>query len=208
MYRAFEESNEKRRVRLAEQALEICPDCADAYVLLAENATSRKEALRLYQQGVAAGERALGTKAFQQDVGRFWGILETRPYMRRRLGLAHVLWSAGHRDEAVQHLQEMLRLNPGDNQGVRYTLAGFLLFLDRDDDWPCCFGSPRTKPRLRGRTPRPCSPFDSTATRSKPASCSRKPGRGTSMSPHTCWARSFRRPSNPATTAPVTRARP
>ena len=28
----------------------------------------------------------------------------------------------------------MLRLNPGDNQGVRYTLAGFLLFLDRDDD--------------------------------------------------------------------------
>jgi hypothetical protein len=29
---------------------------------------------------------------------------------------------------------EMLKLNPGDNQGVRYTLAGFLLFLDRDDD--------------------------------------------------------------------------
>jgi hypothetical protein len=28
----------------------------------------------------------------------------------------------------------MLRLNPGDNQGVRYTLAGFPLFLDRDDD--------------------------------------------------------------------------
>src|SRR5438874_11728733 len=28
----------------------------------------------------------------------------------------------------------MLRLNPGDNQGLRYTLAGFLLFLDRDED--------------------------------------------------------------------------
>jgi hypothetical protein len=28
----------------------------------------------------------------------------------------------------------MLRLNPNDNQGVRYTLAGFLLFLDRDDE--------------------------------------------------------------------------
>jgi len=28
----------------------------------------------------------------------------------------------------------MLQLNPGDNQGVRYTLAGFLLFLDRDED--------------------------------------------------------------------------
>jgi hypothetical protein len=134
MYRAFEEPDERSRVRLAKDALDVCPDCADAYVLLAEHAPSRKEALRLYQQGVAAGERALGPDAFQRDVGHFWGILETRPYMRARLGLAHALWTAGQRDEAVQHLQDMLRLNPGDNQGVRYTLAGFLLFLDRDDD--------------------------------------------------------------------------
>jgi hypothetical protein len=88
--------------------------------------------MRLYEQGVAAGERALGQEAFQRDAGHFWGILETRPYMRARLGLARSLWTAGRRDEAVRHLQDMLRLNPNDNQGVRYTLAGFLLFLDRD----------------------------------------------------------------------------
>jgi tetratricopeptide (TPR) repeat protein len=134
MYQAFEEPNEQRRVRLAQDALAVCPDCADAYVLLAEHATSRKEALRLYEQGVAAGERALGPEAFQRDVGHFWGLLETRPYLRARLGLAHALWTAGRRDEAVRHWQEMLRLNPNDNQGVRYTLAGSLLFLDRDDD--------------------------------------------------------------------------
>ncbi len=133
MYRAFEEADEQRRVQLAKDALTICPECADAYVLLAEHATSRKEAMRLYEQGVVAGERALGQEAFQRDAGHFWGILETRPYMRARLGLAHSLWTAGRRDEAVQHLQDMLRLNPNDNQGVRYTLAGFLLFLDRDD---------------------------------------------------------------------------
>ena len=73
-------------------------------------------------------------RRFRRDAGHFWVALETRPYMRARLGLAHVLWTVGRRDEAVQHLQDMLRLNPGDNQGVRYTLAGFLLFLDRDDD--------------------------------------------------------------------------
>src|SRR6185312_821671 len=103
-------------------------------VLLAEHARRRKETLRRYEQGVAAGERALGTHAFQRDVGHFWGILETRPYMRARLGLAHSLWTTGRRDEAVRHLQDMLRLNPNDNQGIRYTLAGFLLFLDRDDE--------------------------------------------------------------------------
>jgi tetratricopeptide (TPR) repeat protein len=134
IHQAFAEPDEQRRVQLARQALALCPDCADAYVLLAEHVPNRKEALALYEQGTAAGERALGADAFQRDVGKFWGLLATRPYMRARLGFAHSLWTAGRRDEAVQHLQDMLRLNPGDNQGIRYTLAGFLLSLDRDDD--------------------------------------------------------------------------
>lgn len=131
---AFEESDPRRRLELAKEALAICPDCADAYVLQAELTRNRKEALRLYEEGVAAGERALGAEAFQRDVGDFWGILETRPYMRARLGLAHSLWGLGRRDEAVGHLQDMLRLNDSDNQGVRYTLIGHFLFLDRDAD--------------------------------------------------------------------------
>jgi tetratricopeptide (TPR) repeat protein len=134
VYRAFEEKSPHRRVELARQALELSPDCADAYVLLAEHSRSRKEALDLYGKGVAAGERALGPQLFEDQVGHFWGILETRPYMRARLGLADALWMAGRREEAAQHLQDMLRLNPNDNQGLRYTLAGYLLFLDRDDD--------------------------------------------------------------------------
>src|SRR5438046_655136 len=43
MYQAFEEEDEDLRVQLAKEALEICPDCADAYVLLAEHSRSRKE---------------------------------------------------------------------------------------------------------------------------------------------------------------------
>src|SRR5205823_3664226 len=78
--------------------------------------------------------RALGPDVFRKSAGHFWGILQTRPYLRARLGLAQTLWALARREEAVQHLQEMLRLNPNDNQGIRYTLAGFLLFLDRDED--------------------------------------------------------------------------
>ena len=51
MYRAFGERDERRRVQLAKDALALCPDCADAYVLLAEHAASRKEALRLKNEG-------------------------------------------------------------------------------------------------------------------------------------------------------------
>jgi tetratricopeptide (TPR) repeat protein len=133
VYSAFEERDEGRRIQIARDALAIDPDCADAYVLLAEHTPGRKERLDLYEKAVAAGERSLG-EAFERSVGHFWGVVETRPYMRARLGLATTLWEFARRDEAVGHLQEMLRLNPNDNQGVRYTLAGFLLFLDRDEE--------------------------------------------------------------------------
>jgi tetratricopeptide (TPR) repeat protein len=102
--------------------------------VLAENAPSRKKALEYYEKGVAAGERAIGPETFQESVGHFWGLLETRPYMRAREGLAHTLWTLGRREEAVSHLQDVIRLNPNDNQGVRYTLASWLLSLDRDRD--------------------------------------------------------------------------
>ena len=42
MYQAFEERDERRRLDLAKKALEICRDCADAYVLLAEHAPKNK----------------------------------------------------------------------------------------------------------------------------------------------------------------------
>ena len=136
---AFETHDPRQRVNLARKALEIYPDCVDAYVLLAENAPNRKEALALYQKGVAAGERQLGPEFFQQNAGDFWGLLETRPYMRAREGLANALWTAGRRQEAIGHLQEMLRLNPNDNQGVRYTLAGYLLREDRNAELETLF---------------------------------------------------------------------
>jgi len=42
MYQAFEVRDEQRRVQLAKDTLAIWPDCADAYVFLAEHARSRK----------------------------------------------------------------------------------------------------------------------------------------------------------------------
>jgi tetratricopeptide (TPR) repeat protein len=132
MYEAWEAKG-KRQVQLARKALKISPDCADGYVLLAEEtARSLEEARDLYEQGMKAGERALGLEVFSEGEGRFWGLLETRPYMRARAGLAQVLWRLGERRQAVEHVQDMLRLNPNDNQGLRYVLVGWLLDIGDD----------------------------------------------------------------------------
>ena len=134
IYQAWDMQSKRDRVNAAHRALEISADCADAYVLLAEETGQNVErALELYQSGVEAGERALGASTFIEDVGGFWGILETRPYMRARVGLAQCLWDVGRRWEAVGHYRDMLRLNPGDNQGIRYALAASLLELGEID---------------------------------------------------------------------------
>jgi tetratricopeptide (TPR) repeat protein len=134
MYEAFDAVGQ-RRVELARAALAISSDCADAYLLLAEEtASSVEEARELLEQGVAAGERALGPEPFAEDVGYFWGLLETRPYMRARAALAETLWALGQRDIAVEHQRDLLRLNPNDNQGVRDLQVQWLLQLGRYED--------------------------------------------------------------------------
>jgi tetratricopeptide (TPR) repeat protein len=47
--------------------------------------------------------------------------------MRARAGLAAVLSMLGEVDAAISNYQEMLVLNPNDNQGIRYRLAVCLM---------------------------------------------------------------------------------
>ncbi|KAJ6436856.1 MYND finger [Purpureocillium lavendulum] len=81
-------------------------------------------------------------KVFETQVGHFWGILETRPYMRARYGLVDALLlsygTAGGPVDVVQtaldHLLDMLRLSRSDNMGVRQLVPSLYVRLGRDQD--------------------------------------------------------------------------
>lgn len=118
----------------ARKTLAKSPDDVDAYLTLAEHADSDRLALPLFEKAVAAGERGIGRSRFEKLVGEFWLDPKTRPYMQARMSLARSLWTLSRRDEAVSHFQELLRLNPNDNQGVRYVLLNSLIALGRFDD--------------------------------------------------------------------------
>jgi tetratricopeptide (TPR) repeat protein len=128
------EAGGRVRIKRAREALAISPDCADAWGVLAEAASTPDGALQCYEQACAAGERAIGSPRFEELTGEFWDNLDTRPYMRARLGLAQTLRQLGRSEEAVTHYRELLRLNPNDNQGVRYPLIAALLEMGRDND--------------------------------------------------------------------------
>ena len=79
---------------------------------------------------------------FEEEVGNFWGMFDTRDYMRTRLALANeihdgIAWDYETKEswEAVlEHYQDMLRLCSSDNLGLRFRFPFLLLNLNRDDD--------------------------------------------------------------------------
>lgn len=129
-----ESAPERRARKLIRDALKLDPMCVDAYVLQGEMAESLEQAIKFYRQAVEVGEKALGQETFEQESGYFWGLVETRPYMRALQTLASVLWVYGEVDESIAIYQKMLELNPGDNQGVRYELLSALILMRRHDE--------------------------------------------------------------------------
>jgi tetratricopeptide (TPR) repeat protein len=135
MYDAFAAEGRKTRVALAREALNISADCADAYVLLAEEtATTNEQALELYRQGVEAGRRFLGAEIFVVEKGNFWSNLKTRPFMRALCGYAECLHNLDRHDEAFAAFFELMHLNPRDNQGIRTMLGPALVECQRYDE--------------------------------------------------------------------------
>ena len=133
VYEAWDVADGRSRAALARQALNISPLCADAWLILAERPSlSAQDRREFLERAVKAGELALGEDGFAEYAGHFWGFLETRPYMRARHRLAEELWRSGDHEAAIGHLREMLVLNPGDNQGLRYVLLAWLLNMHDD----------------------------------------------------------------------------
>jgi tetratricopeptide (TPR) repeat protein len=134
VYQAWDCESRKNRVELARRALEINPDCADAYVVLAQDAaSSMEEAVGFFHSAVEAGIRILGAASPEERVCDFRDFLETAPYKRALLGLAECLWEGGRLEEAVECCRKMLEFDPLDHQGIRYLMATCLADLEWDD---------------------------------------------------------------------------
>lgn len=76
-------------------------------------------------------------RPFENAVAHFWGILDTRDYMRARYAHVEALLEVQTRtavEKALEHLLDRLRLNRSDNMGVRDLVPSLYLRLGRDQE--------------------------------------------------------------------------
>ncbi|WP_165726391.1 UPF0149 family protein [Pseudoalteromonas sp. SA25] len=96
-------------------------------------ADTELKALEPIQMLLDIMESGLITKQFIKDnTGHFWGLHETRPYMMLRAHRAKIHALHGYTQKAQSELEELLTLNPNDNQANRFLLMNCLII---DKQW-------------------------------------------------------------------------
>lgn len=83
------------------------------------------------------GDFMCSANPLETGVGHFWGLLETRDYMRSRYGLSEALLeiqTLSAVNAATEHIRDMLRLCRSDNMGVRDKYSACLLRLGQDQE--------------------------------------------------------------------------
>lgn len=131
--RAWDATDPTVRATLARQALALDSTAVDAYVALAFCVETAAERIALLREGIRHGEFYWQQYLKRPPKGFFWGHIATRPFMRAMHNLALALWENGDRAEAVALADRLIRLNPNDNQGMRYLALAWHPVLG---NWP------------------------------------------------------------------------
>ncbi|MCL5010640.1 MAG: hypothetical protein M1127_00275 [Patescibacteria group bacterium] len=113
----------KKALELLLEALNLDPDFVQTYIgfVYVYEVLDKDEEVREYVR-----------QAFEKTQKKFskwpksmsWGDLDNRAYMRAIQFMAEDLEDTGDKDGAVELYRLLLKMNPNDNQGVRYVLAG------------------------------------------------------------------------------------
>ena len=120
----------ERAADYARAAILRNPDAMDAYVILGRAAATNGERVALLREGVRIGEIEFRDElaVAPREEFPFWGLLETRPFMRALQHLSLALFQdtrPGAREEAVAIWRRLYKICPRDNLGVRFLIAEY-----------------------------------------------------------------------------------
>lgn len=127
---------EKKALEYIKKALALEPDNTDALTMQAEISCKTPEKLgEKYCELIKQAEKKLADEGYfdEENIGDFWFITETRPYMRLLGSLAELYTKCGKMHRAAEIYEKMLRLCTGDNLGVRYILMHIYAFFEDEN---------------------------------------------------------------------------
>lgn len=118
----------KKSIKILTNIIKKDPDYFDPYISLYEYYLENREfkkAISILQEGYARA------RALIDNNGRFpdelpWGFIENRHIIRMLFNYAMFLWEMGNTKEAQKIFMDILKSNPNDNIGARYSIVAIL----------------------------------------------------------------------------------
>ena len=133
LFEAYDEPVKTKAIKLAKQALELNPNNIDAENFITKYETNTIKRLKKYEETLNKEKANLEKENFfnEENVGIFWGLIETRPYMRTKHSYMLTLMELGRYTEAIKQGEELLELCESDNLGIRYLIIGLYTVLEK-----------------------------------------------------------------------------
>lgn len=121
-----------RKIKLLNEALELRPDFFDATLLLIDIETNTLIRDKRYEEELKKEKIKLMNEGYfaKENIGHFYAIFETRPYIRGMYYRAVDLLYSGKYNLAKEICLEILKLNKNDNMGARYLLMAIYAILE------------------------------------------------------------------------------
>lgn len=136
LFEAYEEPIKAKAIKLAKQALELNPNNIDAENFITQHETNTIKKLKKYEETLNKEKANLEKEDFfnKENIGIFWGLIDTRPYMRTKHSYMLTLMELGRYTEAIKQGEELLKLCKSDNLGIRYLIIGLYTVLERFEE--------------------------------------------------------------------------
>ena len=129
---AWKQKNYNNRAKYAKEALEICKDCADAYIILSKDSTlNNAQKKDVLERAVQAAKNTLKIDGLESAPAEIFKLKIAEPFFGAKYTLAVHLWAIGEKEAAIENALDILKYDEHDNLMVRNILANWLLTEER-----------------------------------------------------------------------------
>lgn len=119
-----------KKKEIALKAMEICPDCIDAYLSLGMYTKDVFEKIDILKRGMEKATINLGKDFFLQDINDFYVCEHAHAFFQIKFAYALTLFECGYMKKALHQFKELLNLNPSDHFKAHEFLYVLYLYFE------------------------------------------------------------------------------